>query len=158
MIDILIPQVQCLLCFHVKVIKCSWNAHRGQCHRGPKPCLSMYLSIPIRTYSSSNESHKSAGHTFRNNLLLSPPLSQDGKQESQRIRDRHGKTQFCFPISTFPLTTSPHIKKSKLTSLPNQQEEPHTSRHINQERHRISRILQCVVNPIQYTPHFGLEP
>lgn len=35
------------------------------------------------------------GRTATNDLLLNPPLAQDGEQERQRVHDGHGQAQLC---------------------------------------------------------------
>jgi hypothetical protein len=71
------------------------------------------------------------------NLLLRPPLSQDREQKCQRIRNRHRETQF---------------------RLAYQDEEPHTARYVQQQRHGICGSTQDACHGVEKTQYLLLEP
>lgn len=110
------------------------------------------VSISVIAYSMSFDEH-----TSRNHLPFRPPLTQHGEKKSQRIRNRHSQRQLCKSRqSPKPLTKL--LNKSHLTSLSNQQEKPHTPCDIQEQRHRISRILEQVNDRVQNAPEFPLRP
>jgi len=138
------------------------NSTKHQCHTNPSICNRDILAKQVTTRLLS-----SVKHTSRNHFTLSPPLAQDSEQESQRIRDGHRKTQLCVtsqpsviclsmalpcpPLLSklhlpFPPYIIPNLRKKtqKLTSLPNQQEEPHTPRYVQQEWNRVRRSPQQI--------------
>lgn len=92
--------------------------------------------------------------TSTDDLLLNPPLANDGKQEGQRVHDWHRQAQLCAPLvcrscqcSATPRSkheAQPHEKREERTGFPNQQEEPHTPRQIQHQRHCIRWVAQQV--------------
>jgi hypothetical protein len=49
-------------------------------------------------------------------------------------------------------------KRMQLTSLPNEQEKPNTSRDVQEQRHSISRVPEQVHDRVQDTPDLAFHP
>jgi hypothetical protein len=137
-------------------------------HPTPFSYTCPFSQLTLHTQPNPNQTQRHPNPRIpTNHLPLHIPIPNNRKQKRQRIRNRHRKTQFChaLAISHYPPPPPPpsspsqrNSPETKLTSLSNQQKEPHAPRQIHHQRQRIPPIPQQIRNPKERAIHRAPDP
>lgn len=105
-------------------------------------------------------------HTSADDLLLDIPLAHHCEKECHRVHNGYRQAELCMrSVLRSPLgegfaacLKTEATPGHQLTSLPNQEEEPHTPGEIQQQRHCISWVPQQIDHGKEGAVHFALDP